>query len=198
MVFVWSRHSVVHSIMVRLVSVCVFLSHTTSGLRGVKVLYVYNTGTIAIHRASSPLLFYAGVDALMELSLFGVFALLWLFNPSVLVHTYLFWACFAGVCLYFAVAAFIYEVILSWLSCAAPVGMHSPCQTRLDVRLPLRVGLCILVLCHRVWNVAGALVPKSITFVSRDIPSLVTYVEGGRVGIDGTRCSDQHVLDPKP
>ena len=129
----------------------------------------------------------------MELSLFGAFALLWLFNPSVLVRM-LCW-----ICLYFAVAAFIYEVILSWLSCAAPVGMHSPCQTRLDVRLPLRVGLCILGLCHRVWNVAGALVPKSITFVSRDIPSLVTCVEGGRVGIDGTRCSDQHViLDPKP
>ncbi len=109
----------------------------------------------------------------MELSLFGAFALLWLFSPLVPVHTYEFWACFAGVCIYFVVAAFIYEVILSWLFPAVPVGMHSLCQTRLDVRLPLRVGLCILVLCHHAWNVAGALVPKSFNFVSSDIPSLV-------------------------
>ncbi len=96
----------------------------------------------------------------MELSLFGAFACLWLFNPLVLVHTYQFWACFAGVCLYLAVAALIYEVIISWLFCAVPVGIHCQCQTRLDVRLPLRVGLYILLLCYRAWNFARALVWK--------------------------------------
>ena len=63
---------------------------------------------------------------------------------------------FAGVCLYFLVAAYIYEVILSWLFWAVPVGVHSLCQTRLDMRLPLRVGLHSLVICYNAWNAAGS------------------------------------------
>ena len=63
-----------------------------------------------------------------------------------LVHTYDFWACFVGVCVYFTVVAIINEVVLSFLLCAVPVGVHYLCQTSLDARLPMRAGLCLVML----------------------------------------------------
>jgi hypothetical protein len=95
----------------------------------------------------------------MELSLFGAFVALLLCNPFLLVHTYDFWACFGGVCVYFAVVAIIYEVVLSFLLCAVPTGVHYLCQTRVDANLPMRVGLCLVMLCCNVWHVARLLVP---------------------------------------
>ena len=95
----------------------------------------------------------------MELSLFGAFVALLLCNPFLLVHTYDFWACFGGVCVYFAVVAIIYEVVLSFLLCAVPAGVHYLCKTRLDARLPMRVGLCLVMLFCNVWHVASLSVP---------------------------------------
>ena len=95
----------------------------------------------------------------MELSLVGAFALLLLCNPFLLVHTYDFWACFGGVCVYFAVVAIIYEVVLSFLFCVVPTGVQYLCQTRLDVRLPMRAGLCLVMLFCYVWHVASPSVP---------------------------------------
>ena len=94
----------------------------------------------------------------MELSLFGAFALLLVFNPLVLVYTYTWWLCFLGVCLYFGFVAFIYEVVLSLLFWTVPVVVHSLFQTRVDVRLPLRVGLCMFMRCYHPWNGAASLV----------------------------------------
>ena len=74
----------------------------------------------------------------MELSLFGGFVLLLLFNPVVLLSTYEFWACFVIVCLYFAVVGLVYEVVLSLLLWAVPAGVHSLCQTRLDAALSIK------------------------------------------------------------
>ena len=90
----------------------------------------------------------------MELSLFGAFVPLLLCNPFLLVHTYDFWACFGGVCVYFAVAAIIYEVVLSFLFCAVPPAVYYLCQTRLDAKLPIRAGLCLVMLFYNVWCVA--------------------------------------------
>jgi hypothetical protein len=95
----------------------------------------------------------------MELSLFGAFVALLLCNPFLLVHTYDFWACFGGVCVYFAVVAIIYEVVLSFLLCAVPTGVHYLCKTRLDARLPMRAGLCLVMLFCYVWHVASLSVP---------------------------------------
>jgi len=95
----------------------------------------------------------------MELSLFGCFVALLLFNPVVLLSTYEFWACFAIVCLYFAVVSLIYEAVLSLLLWAVPAGVHSLCQTRLDAKLPIRMGLCLVMLFYNVWHVAGLSVP---------------------------------------
>ena len=72
-----------------------------------------------------------------------------------LVRTYDFWACFVGVCVYFTVVAIINEVVLSFLLCAVPVGVHYLCQTRLDARLPMRAGLCLVMLFWR--RVSGML-----------------------------------------
>jgi len=95
----------------------------------------------------------------MELSLFGAFIALLLCNPVLLVHSYDFWACFGVVCLYFAVVATIYGAVLSFLFCAVPVCVHNLCQTRLDVKLPLRVGLYLVMLFCNVWYVASLSVP---------------------------------------
>jgi len=95
----------------------------------------------------------------MELSLIGAFIVLFLCNPALLVHTYDFWACFGGVCIYFAVVAIIYEAVLSFLFCAVPVCIHHLCQARLDAKLPLRVGLCLVMLFCSVWHVASLSVP---------------------------------------
>jgi hypothetical protein len=95
----------------------------------------------------------------MELSLFGAFIALFLCNPVLLVHTYDFWACFVGVCVYFTVVAIIYEAVLSFLFCAVPVCVHNLCQTRLDAKLPMRAGLCLVMLFCSVWHVASLSVP---------------------------------------
>ena len=95
----------------------------------------------------------------MELSLIGAFIVLFLCNPVLLVHTYDFWACFGGVCIYFAVVAIIYEAVLSFLFCAVPVCVHNLCQTRLDAKLPMRAGLCLVMLFCDVWHVASLSVP---------------------------------------
>jgi len=87
----------------------------------------------------------------MELSLFGAFIALFLCNPVLLVHTYDFWACFVGVCVYFTVVAIIYE--------AVPVCAHNLCQTGLDAKLPMRAGLCLVMLFCSVWHVASLSVP---------------------------------------
>jgi len=101
----------------------------------------------------------AELHAIMELSFVGAFALLLLCNPFLLVHTYDFWACFGGVCVYFAVVAIIYGVVLSFLFCVVPTSVHYLCQTRVDANLPMRVGLCLVVLCCNVWHVARLSVP---------------------------------------
>ena len=101
----------------------------------------------------------AGLHAVMELSPGGAFALLLLCNPFLLVHTYDFWACFFVVCAYFTVVAIIYEVVLSCLFCAVPVCVHDLCQTRLDAKLPMRAGLCLVMLFCSVWHVASLSVP---------------------------------------
>ena len=95
----------------------------------------------------------------MELSFFGAFIALFLCNPVLLVHTYDFWACFVGVCVYFTVVAIIYEAVLSFLFCAVPVCVHNLCQTRLDAKLPMRAGLCLVMLFCNVWHVASLSVP---------------------------------------
>ena len=95
----------------------------------------------------------------MELSLFGAFIALLLCNPVLLVHTYDFWACFGCVCVYFTVVAIIYEVVLSFLLCAVPTVVQYLCQTRLDAKLPLRAGLCFVMLFCNVWHVAYPSVP---------------------------------------
>jgi hypothetical protein len=100
-----------------------------------------------------------GLHGIMELSLFGAFVALLLCNPFLLVHTYDFWACFGGVCLYFAVVAIIYEVVLSFLFSVVPNCVQYLCQTRLDAKLPLRACLCFVVLFCRVWHVSYPLVP---------------------------------------
>ena len=83
---------------------------------------------------------------MMELSLFGAFVALLLCNPFLLVHTYDFWACFVGVCVYFTVVAIINEVVLSFLLCAVSVGAYYLCQTSLYGMLPMRAGLCLVML----------------------------------------------------
>ena len=103
--------------------------------------------------------FVAGLHAIMDLAPGGAFAILLLCNPFLLVHTYDFWLCFGGVCVYFAVVAIIYAVVLSLLFCVVPTGVQYLCQTRLDVRLPLRVGLCLVMLFCYVWHVASLSVP---------------------------------------
>ena len=103
--------------------------------------------------------FVAGLHAIMDLAPGGAFALLLLCNPFLLVHTYDFWPCFGGVCVYFAVVAIIYAVVLSLLFCVVPTGVQYLSQTRLDVRLPLRVGLCLVMLFCYVWHVASLSVP---------------------------------------
>ena len=95
----------------------------------------------------------------MELSLFGAFIALLLCNPILLVHSYDFWACFGVVCLYFVAVAIIYGAVLSFLFCAVPGCVHNLCQTRLDVKLPLRVGLYLVMLFCSVWHVASLSVP---------------------------------------
>ena len=82
----------------------------------------------------------------MELSLLGAAVLLWLCNPLVLVHTYDFWLCFSGVCLYFLLAALMYEVGLSGLLRNVPTAVVALSKTSLDHRLPLRISIHMLVL----------------------------------------------------
>ena len=87
----------------------------------------------------------------------GVCIFVVLFNPVVFVHSYFFWPYFVAVCLYFFVAAFIYEVVLSGLVYAVPRFFHFLSSTRVDVRLPLRAGLCVAALSYRSWNSARCL-----------------------------------------
>ncbi len=133
----------------------------------------------------------------MELSLWGAFILLVLVNPVVFVATYDWWPCFFGVCAYFAVAFLIYEVILSCLLRVVPYSIYSLSQARLDARLPLRVGLCILMRCYPLWFAAGAaLVDHSYLpalllkrFCSRSTLPLLA------LGCLGKGVSDGHVLN---
>ena len=93
----------------------------------------------------------------MEFSLWGAFILLFLVNPVVFVATYDWWLCFFGVCAYFAVAFLIYEVILSCLLRVVPYSIYSLSQARLDARLPLRVGLCVVMRGYNPWCVGGCM-----------------------------------------
>ncbi len=109
----------------------------------------------------------------MELSLCGAFCALLLANPLVLTRTYLWWACFAGICLYFALSALIYEVVLSGLFRNVPTAVVALSKTSLDVRLPLRISIHMLVFCYYCWNALGIFATSSIAFFGASLHIVV-------------------------
>ena len=109
----------------------------------------------------------------MELSLIGATVLLCLCNPVVLVHTYDFWLCFSGVCLYFLLAALMYEVGLSGLLRNVPTAVVALSKTSLDHRLPLRISIHMLVFCYYCWNALGIFATSSIAFFGASLHIVV-------------------------
>ena len=86
----------------------------------------------------------------MEFSLVGAGLILLLFNPVVLIHTYLWWCSFAGALFCLTLAAVVYESVLTALVRVVPEVVVYLADTRLDALLPLRVAMRIFLLSHEL------------------------------------------------
>ena len=86
----------------------------------------------------------------MEFSLVGAGLVLLLFNPVVLIHTYLWWCSFAGALFCLTLAAVVYESVLTALVRVVPEVVVYLADTRLDALLPLRVAMRIFLLSHEL------------------------------------------------
>ncbi len=109
----------------------------------------------------------------MELSLTGATVLLLLCNPLVLIRTYLWWACFAGICLYFLLVALVYEVMLCGLFRNVPTAVVALSKTSLDVRLPLRISIHMLVFCYYCWYACRVFATSSMVFCGGSLHTVV-------------------------
>ncbi len=89
----------------------------------------------------------------MDLSLLGASILLFLCNPVVFAHSYDFWLCFGAAWIYLLWAGLIYEVILCGLWRNVPIVVVALSETSLDVRLPLRISIQILLFSYYCWDV---------------------------------------------